>query len=42
VPHARIGEVAADGKLEIRAGENLVVFADISALKEAGQKPLRW
>ena len=41
VPHARIGEVVADGKLEI-VGETPLVQADLAVLKEAWQKPLRW
>ncbi len=41
VPHARIGEVVADGKLEI-VGETPLLQADLPALKEAWQKPLRW
>ena len=41
VPHARIGEVIDNGKLAIVA-ETPLVEADISALKEAWQKPLRW
>ncbi len=42
VPHARIGEVTDGGKLEILADRVAVVTADIAALKEAWQKPLRW
>ena len=42
VPHARLGEVTADGKLEIISANDIVVSAHISALKEAWQKPLRW
>ena len=42
VPHARIGEVTAEAKLEIRADNAPVVSADLSALKETWQKPLRW
>jgi phosphoribosylformylglycinamidine synthase len=42
VPHARVGEVSASGKLDILADNNPIVSADISALKEAWQKPLRW
>jgi phosphoribosylformylglycinamidine synthase len=42
IPHAQIGEVTAAGKLEIVADSATVVSADISALKEAWQKPLRW
>ncbi len=41
IPHARIGEVMDSGKLEI-FGESLIVRAELSALKEAWQKPLRW
>ncbi len=41
VPHARIGEVVDSGKLEI-VGEAPLVQADLPALKEAWQKPLRW
>jgi hypothetical protein len=32
----------AGGKLEVLAGNDTVISADISALKEAWQKPLRW
>jgi phosphoribosylformylglycinamidine synthase len=54
VPHALIGEVTDAGKLEIlgiprlseqRPGEIIVaaaVHAELAALKEAWQKPLRW
>ena len=42
IPHARIGEVTAGGVLQILAESVIVVSADISALKEAWQKPLRW
>jgi phosphoribosylformylglycinamidine synthase subunit PurSL len=56
IPHARIGEVAQTGRLEIYGipapvwqGEAtpeiqspLVISADLAALKEAWQKPLRW
>jgi phosphoribosylformylglycinamidine synthase subunit PurSL len=42
VPHARIGEVTPDEKLKILAGGDPIVLADLSALKEAWQKPLRW
>jgi phosphoribosylformylglycinamidine synthase len=42
VPHARIGEVTNDGRLEILADGAAVVTADIATLKEAWQKPLRW
>ena len=42
VPHARIGEVTNGGRLEILAGGKSVVTADIAAMKEAWQKPLRW
>ena len=42
VPHARIGEVTADGRLEILTANDPVVSADVSALKEAWQNPLRW
>jgi len=41
VPHARIGEVVDSNKLEI-VGETPLVQADLHALKEAWQKPLRW
>jgi phosphoribosylformylglycinamidine synthase len=44
VPHARVGEVVADGKLRISAiaaGPPLVE-ADLGSLKEAWQQPLRW
>ena len=42
VPHARIGEVTDSGRLEILAGGESVVTADIATMKEAWQKPLRW
>jgi phosphoribosylformylglycinamidine synthase len=42
IPNARIGEVTAGGKLEILSGEDKILTADVSALKEAWQKPLRW
>jgi len=42
IPHARIGEVTASGRLEIRDETATVVSADIAALKEAWQKPLKW
>ncbi len=42
IPHARIGEVTAGGTLRILADSATVVSADVSALKEAWQKPLRW
>ena len=41
IPHARIGEVTDNGKLEI-CGETPLVQADLKTLKEAWQKPLRW
>ncbi len=41
IPHAQIGEVNGSGKLEIIA-ETPLVQADLHALKEAWQKPLRW
>ena len=40
VPHARVGEVGG-GKLEI-VGATTTVAAELSVLKEAWQKPLRW
>ena len=43
IPHARIGQVTDGGKLEILSGNAPGRFtADIAALKEAWQKPLRW
>ena len=54
VPHAMIGEVVDTGKLEIlgpptpipgegrELGTPIVVEADLAALKESWQKPLRW
>ena len=42
IPHARIGEVTDDARLKILADSAPVVSADVSALKEAWQKPLRW
>ncbi|MEN6557495.1 MAG: phosphoribosylformylglycinamidine synthase subunit PurL [Thermoguttaceae bacterium] len=41
VPCAQIGEVTDDRRLEI-VGEGPLVEADLDALKEAWQKPLRW
>lgn len=41
VPHARIGLVTETHQLEI-LGDSMLVRADIAALKEAWQKPLRW
>jgi phosphoribosylformylglycinamidine synthase len=41
IPHARIGEVTDNARLEIR-GETPLVQADLKTLKEAWQKPLRW
>ncbi len=42
VPHARVGEVMAQGRLEILDANDIVISADVAALKEAWQKPLRW
>ena len=42
LPHARIGEVTAAGRLEIHHETVPVISADIAALKESWQKPLRW
>ncbi len=42
IPHARVGEVTPGAKLEILTAKDTVVSADISELKEAWQKPLRW
>jgi len=48
VPHARIGEVTADSRLEIDAlpergsAAHRVVSAELAALKNAWQEPLRW
>jgi hypothetical protein len=42
IPHARVGEVTDTNKLEINAGNATMVSADISTLKAAWQKPLRW
>ncbi len=42
IPHARIGEVATDVKLEIQADNAPLVAVDIAVLREAWQKPLRW
>ncbi|MBN1395496.1 MAG: hypothetical protein JW959_10770, partial [Pirellulales bacterium] len=41
VPHARIGEVIDNGRLEI-VGKTPLIEADIADLKEAWQEPLRW
>jgi phosphoribosylformylglycinamidine synthase subunit PurSL len=46
VPHAMIGQVAAEPRLTIAAGpgpqQRIVLAADVHVLKEAWQKPLRW
>jgi phosphoribosylformylglycinamidine synthase len=43
LPHARIGQVVDTGTLEIVDRNNATcVKADLAALKEAWQKPLRW
>jgi hypothetical protein len=42
IANARIGEVTAGGQLEILSGDDKILLADVSALKEAWQKPLRW
>jgi phosphoribosylformylglycinamidine synthase subunit PurSL len=46
VPHALIGQVTAEAELTILATDNgqqrVVLLADVPALKEAWQKPLRW
>jgi phosphoribosylformylglycinamidine synthase len=42
VPAQAIGEVVATDRLCIRHGNTAVIDADIHALKEAWQKPLRW
>jgi phosphoribosylformylglycinamidine synthase subunit PurSL len=44
IPHAQIGEVVDNGKLEIIAEHEKypLVQANLAALKEAWQKPLRW
>ena len=42
IPLARIGEVTATGHLEITDPIGPVISADITSLKEAWQKPLRW
>ena len=42
VPHAQIGEVTAAAKLEILSDGDAIVSANLSTLKEAWQKPLRW
>ena len=51
VPHARIGEVTAERRLEIvglpRAGERsgaapMAIHAELATLKDAWQEPLRW
>ncbi|MGO8690870.1 MAG: phosphoribosylformylglycinamidine synthase subunit PurL [Thermoguttaceae bacterium] len=41
IPHARVGEVVAGGKLEI-LGATATIAAELATLKEAWQKPLRW
>jgi len=42
VPHQRIGEVTANGVLEITSESAPVVRCEIARLKEAWQAPLRW
>jgi len=43
VPHAKIGEVRADARLQITgAGGRLWVDADIDSLRDAWRKPLDW
>jgi phosphoribosylformylglycinamidine synthase len=42
IPHARIGEVTDSGTLEILSENATIVSGDVSVLKEAWQKPLRW
>lgn len=42
IPHARIGSVTASERLEITGHGTRVISAQINALKEAWQKPLRW
>jgi phosphoribosylformylglycinamidine synthase subunit PurSL len=46
VPHAVIGQVTAEPRLTIVAGQGpqqrIVIAADVPVLKEAWQKPLRW
>ena len=39
---ARIGTVTKNEQLIIRSGDAIVVKSDLTALKEAWQKPLRW
>jgi phosphoribosylformylglycinamidine synthase len=39
---ARLGEVAADGRLVIRGRKGVVIDEPIAGLKEAWQRPLRW
>ena len=41
-PHAKIGEVTADERLEIFSGPSLLVEANIAELKRAWQEPLGW
>ena len=42
VPHARIGEVTENNRLEITSDGDIIVSANLTSLKEAWQKPLRW
>jgi len=44
VPHAQVGEVAANSRLQItdRDRKTALIDADIAALKKAWQKPLAW
>jgi phosphoribosylformylglycinamidine synthase len=41
ISHARIGEVSVGPNLEISSGA-VLIHEDLTALKEAWQKPLRW
>ncbi len=42
LPHARLGEVSAAQRLEISCRGATMISADLAALKEAWQAPLRW
>jgi hypothetical protein len=42
VPHATIGQFTATSKVELTLSGQPAVSADISALKQAWQSPLKW
>lgn len=42
IPHARLGDVRSERRLEISLGGATIVSADLAAIKETWQAPLRW